>query len=63
MNESKSKRTRRMLKSSRQLVKEIESREKCLCILVNNAGIAAGKTATQAESVEELRKNLFDPTT
>jgi NAD(P)-dependent dehydrogenase (short-subunit alcohol dehydrogenase family) len=44
------------------IVKEIESREKCLCVLVNNAGIAAPKTSTQAETPEELRKNLLDPT-
>jgi NAD(P)-dependent dehydrogenase (short-subunit alcohol dehydrogenase family) len=46
----------------RKLVKEIESREKCLCILVNNAGIAAPKTTTDEEDPEEARKNLFDPT-
>ncbi|PSN69105.1 NAD(P)-binding protein [Corynespora cassiicola Philippines] len=45
-----------------KIVKEIESREKCLCILVNNAGVAAPKTSTQAETPEELRKNLLDPT-
>jgi NAD(P)-dependent dehydrogenase (short-subunit alcohol dehydrogenase family) len=46
----------------RKLVKEIESREKCLCILVNNAGIAPGKTDTSVESAEELKKNLLEPT-
>jgi len=46
-----------------KIVKEIESREKCLCILVNNAGIAPNKTKTTADSAEELRSNLFDPTT
>ncbi|OAK98130.1 short chain dehydrogenase/reductase [Phaeosphaeriaceae sp. SRC1lsM3a] len=46
-----------------KLVKEIESREKCLCILVNNAGIAADKTSTSVESSEELKKNLLEPTT
>jgi len=45
-----------------KLVKEIESREKCLCILVNNAGIAAGKTSTDVHSAEELKKNLLEPT-
>ncbi|KAF2639378.1 NAD(P)-binding protein [Massarina eburnea CBS 473.64] len=45
-----------------KIVKEIESREKCLCILVNNAGIAAPKTATTADTPEELRKNLLEPT-
>ncbi|KAF2804342.1 NAD(P)-binding protein [Mytilinidion resinicola] len=48
----------------RKLVEEIEKREKCLCILVNNAGIAAEKTKVDGEmSAEEVRKNLFDPTT
>lgn len=43
-------------------MQEIESREKCLCILVNNAGIAAPKTSTEGADAEEPRKNLFDPT-
>jgi NAD(P)-dependent dehydrogenase (short-subunit alcohol dehydrogenase family) len=30
--------------------------------LVNNAGIAAGKTSTDVESAEELNKNLLEPT-
>lgn len=46
----------------KKIVQEIESREKFLCILVNNAGIAAEKTSTHAENAEELKKNLFDPT-
>jgi len=46
-----------------KLVKEIESREKCLCILINNAGIAAEKTKAEGKNAEEVRKNLFDPTT
>ncbi|KAF2689548.1 NAD(P)-binding protein [Lentithecium fluviatile CBS 122367] len=45
-----------------KIVKEIESREKCLCILVNNAGIASSKTETTADTAEELRKNLLEPT-
>lgn len=51
-----------MLIILRKLVKEIESREKCLCILVNNAGIAASKTSTDVEGAEELKKNLLEPT-
>ncbi|KAF2499349.1 NAD(P)-binding protein [Lophium mytilinum] len=47
----------------RKLVEEIEKREKCLCILVNNAGIAAEKTSVEGKDAEEVRKNLFDPTT
>lgn len=46
-----------------KLVKEIESREKCLCILINNAGIASPKTTVDGENAEELKKNLFEPTT
>ncbi|KAJ7821897.1 hypothetical protein B0H14DRAFT_3089072 [Mycena olivaceomarginata] len=45
------------------LVREIDAREKCLCILVNNAGIASGKTAPEGKDAEELKSNLFDPTT
>jgi len=45
-----------------KLVKEIEAKEKCLCILVNNAGIAAGKTSTHAEQGTEFKKNQFEPT-
>jgi len=45
-----------------KLVKDIESREKCLCILVNNAGIAPEKTSTHVNSAEELKKNLLEPT-
>ncbi|KAF2116522.1 hypothetical protein BDV96DRAFT_491133 [Lophiotrema nucula] len=47
----------------KKIVSEIESREKCLCILINNAGIAAEKTETTAETAEQLKENLFDPTT
>ncbi|KKY24486.1 putative short chain dehydrogenase reductase family [Phaeomoniella chlamydospora] len=45
----------------KRLVKEIESREKCLCILINNAGISSSNQLPQGESAEELKKNLFDP--
>lgn len=43
------------------LVKEIESREKCLCILVNNAGIATNKQAPEGNTGKELRESLFSP--
>lgn len=46
-----------------KIYEEIESKEKCLCILVNNAGIAAGKSATEGANAEEVKKNIFDPTT
>jgi len=43
-----------------KLVKEIESREKCLCILINNAGISGNKQQTEAKTAEEMKQNLFD---
>lgn len=43
-----------------KLVKEVESREKCLCILVNNAGISSNTVTTETESAQEMKKNLFD---
>lgn len=43
-----------------KLVKEIESREKCLCILVNNAGISSNTVNTDVDSATELKKELFD---
>ena len=44
-----------------RLVKEISSREKCLCILINNAGIATSKQKPEGETGEEFKKNLFEP--
>ena len=44
-----------------RLVKDIESRESCLCVLINNAGIATSKQAPKGETGEEFRKNLFEP--
>lgn len=43
-----------------KLVKEIESREKCLCILINNAGIAGNTQQTEAKTAAEMKKNFFD---
>ncbi|KAI0384948.1 NAD(P)-binding protein [Hypomontagnella monticulosa] len=42
------------------LVKELSSREECLCILVNNAGISGTTLQTEAESAAEMKQNLFD---
>lgn len=42
------------------LVKEISSREECLCILINNAGISGATMQTEAGSAEEMKRNLFD---
>jgi NAD(P)-dependent dehydrogenase (short-subunit alcohol dehydrogenase family) len=44
----------------KKLHAEISSKEKCLCILINNAGIALNTQETEAGSAEELKKNLFD---
>jgi NAD(P)-dependent dehydrogenase (short-subunit alcohol dehydrogenase family) len=43
-----------------RLAKDIESRERCLCILINNAGIAGNMEQTEAKTTEETKKNLFD---
>ncbi|KAI1851233.1 hypothetical protein JX265_001650 [Neoarthrinium moseri] len=43
-----------------KLVKEISSREACLCILINNAGISSKTVSTESGSAEEMKKNLFD---
>lgn len=43
-----------------RLYDEIASREKCLCILVNNAGISGATFQQEAQSPEEAKKNLFD---
>ena len=43
------------------LVKEIQSREKHLCILINNAGVSSEKfTTAEAQSADELKRSLFD---
>jgi NAD(P)-dependent dehydrogenase (short-subunit alcohol dehydrogenase family) len=43
-----------------RLVKEIESREQCLCILVNNAGISSETVQPESGSATEMKQNLFD---
>ena len=43
-----------------KLVKEIESREKCLCVLINNAGISSASLTTESDSATEMKQNLFD---
>jgi len=43
-----------------RLVKEIEKREKCLCILINNAGVQGSTQTTESKTAEEMKKNLFD---
>ncbi len=43
-----------------RLVKEIESREKCLCVLINNAGISSSSVTAESETAREMKQNLFD---
>ncbi|KAI0850807.1 hypothetical protein F5Y00DRAFT_232094 [Daldinia vernicosa] len=45
------------------LAKEISSREACLCILVNNAGVSGATMQTEAGSAGEMKQNLFDSET
>jgi NAD(P)-dependent dehydrogenase (short-subunit alcohol dehydrogenase family) len=42
------------------LYRDISSREKCLCVLVNNAGIGSNTFETKADSAEKLKANLFE---
>jgi len=42
------------------LYDEFARREKCLCILVNNAGISTTSMQTESSSAEEMRRNIFD---
>jgi len=46
--------------SIKQMFDEISSKESCLHILVNNAGISLNTQTTEASSAEEMKKNLFD---
>jgi NAD(P)-dependent dehydrogenase (short-subunit alcohol dehydrogenase family) len=43
-----------------RLANEIQSREKCLCILVNNAGISSATVQPESQSASEMRQNIFD---
>jgi NAD(P)-dependent dehydrogenase (short-subunit alcohol dehydrogenase family) len=43
-----------------RLVKEIESREKCLCVLINNAGVSGSTQQVESKTAEEMKNNLFD---
>lgn len=45
----------------KKLVQEISSREKCLCILINNAGISSNNQMPTGDNAEEFKQNLFDP--
>lgn len=43
-----------------RIYEEIKSKEKCVCILVNNAGISSNTLTTEAKTAEEMKSNLFD---
>ncbi|KAJ9160529.1 NAD(P)-binding protein [Coniochaeta hoffmannii] len=43
-----------------RLAKELSSREPCLHILINNAGISGGTVSTESKSASEMKSNLFD---
>lgn len=43
-----------------RLVREVESREQSLCILVNNAGISSAKVQPESQTAAEMSANLFD---
>ncbi|KAL9088597.1 MAG: hypothetical protein Q9165_006117 [Trypethelium subeluteriae] len=45
----------------KRLVADFEKREKCLCMLVNNAGIAGATHKPEGDSAEQVRENIFDP--
>ncbi|KAI4253723.1 MAG: hypothetical protein LQ352_003521 [Teloschistes flavicans] len=47
-------------KDIQHLVDEISSREKCLSILINNAGIQTHTQQGQNPTAEDFKKNLFD---
>ncbi|KAI8722617.1 hypothetical protein NCS52_00406000 [Fusarium sp. LHS14.1] len=43
-----------------KLYDEYSSRENCLCILVNNAGVSSKSMQVEAETAQEMRQNIFD---
>ena len=43
------------------MVREVEARERCLHVLINNAGIWSAAHSPEGESAEEIKKRLFDP--
>ncbi|KAF4961999.1 hypothetical protein FSARC_9876 [Fusarium sarcochroum] len=43
-----------------KLYEEYSSREDCLCILVNNAGISSNSFQVESNSAQEMRQNLFE---
>jgi NAD(P)-dependent dehydrogenase (short-subunit alcohol dehydrogenase family) len=43
-----------------RMAKEISSREPCLHILMNNAGVSSSSVSTESKSAQEMKSNLFD---
>ncbi|KAL4731060.1 hypothetical protein ACLX1H_000019 [Fusarium chlamydosporum] len=43
-----------------KLFEEYKSKEDCLCILVNNAGVSSNTFQVEADSAQEMKENLFD---
>ncbi|KAJ3466737.1 hypothetical protein MRS44_004301 [Fusarium solani] len=43
-----------------KLYDEYSSRENCLCILVNNAGVSSKSMQVEAKTAQEMRQNIFD---
>lgn len=43
-----------------RMYEEIKKKEKCVCILINNAGVSSATLQTEASSAEEMKSNLFD---
>ncbi|KAM0425009.1 hypothetical protein ACHAPT_009810 [Fusarium lateritium] len=43
-----------------KLYDDYSSKEDCLCILVNNAGISSASMQVEAETAQEMRENIFD---
>lgn len=43
-----------------RLAQEVGSREKCLCILINNAGVSSATVQPESGTAGEMRQNIFD---
>ncbi|KAF6817207.1 gluconate 5-dehydrogenase [Colletotrichum plurivorum] len=43
-----------------KLVDEILSREKCLCILVNNAGVSSSPVEAESDDAHDMKNSLFN---
>ncbi|KAM0330839.1 hypothetical protein ACHAQA_003794 [Verticillium albo-atrum] len=43
-----------------RLVRELEARESCLCVLVNNAGVSSASFEVESDSGSDMKRKLFD---